>query len=76
VTAGQTHLDGLEADAATHLTFLGARIDLDLDDDSYQLGESVAFTIKGHVVMVGAETLETDGVRRVVKVRCDLIEAK
>lgn len=67
----QQTLDGMEA--GTRLTIVGTALDC---DDEFVLGDHVAITIKGHVVMAGVESLEKTGVRRVVKVRADIIEVE
>ena len=71
MTDTQPTFDGMEA-PDVRITLLGAR--LDLSDEAFALGESVAFTVKGHVSFTGAELLAESASRRVVKVRCDIIE--
>lgn len=67
----QPRLDGTET-PGTHVTFVAAATDLDAT--SFELGETVTFVVKGHVVLTGSEDRGNDGIRTVVKVHCDLVE--
>jgi hypothetical protein len=67
----QQTLDGLGPPAKLTIVGVAGAFDNDID---LALGETVTLTVKGHVTLVGRESLETKGVRRVVKIRCDLIE--
>ena len=67
----QETLDGLGPPAKLTIVGVAAAFGDDIDLD---LGEVVTLTVKGHVTLVGRESLEEKGVRPVVKIRADLIE--
>lgn len=67
----QPTFDGMEY-PDVRITLLGAA--LNTVGQRFELGQTVDFHIKGHVTMCGDEMLGEGERRRLVKIRCDLVE--
>lgn len=71
MTDHQETLNGLGPPAKLTIVGIAGAFE---DDINLALGETVTLTVKGHVTLVGRESLEEKGVRPVFKIRADLIE--